>query len=153
MDPDTTTPPLANVITLGVRNLAAQVRFYRDLGWPHVVDFDDFAAFELRGAVLALYPLEKLAGDARAEPSADDRGIGISLGIMTEAAEEVDSLIERARHAGARVTKPAQDAEAFTGRSGYFADPEDNYWEVAWAAPDNPIVAAARRAAATEPAP
>ncbi len=29
----------------------------------------------------------------------------------------------------------------------YFADPEDNYWEIAWAPRDNPIVAAARRAA------
>ena len=149
----TTTRPLANVITLGVRDLAAQVRFYRELGWPQVVDFEDFAAFELRGSVLALYPLEQLAADARAEPAADDRRIGISLGIMADVPEQVDSMIERARRAGARVTKPARDAEAFTGRSGYFADPEDNYWEVAWAAPGNPIVAAARRAAAASPIP
>ena len=144
------TPPLANVVTLGVTALAAQVRFYRALGWPQVVDFDDFAAFELRGAVLALFPVEQLAADARAAPALKDRGIALSLGIMADSQEEVDALIDRARRAGARVTKPAQDAEAFTGRSGYFADPEDNYWEVAWASPENPIVSAARRAAAAE---
>ena len=144
--------PLANVITLGVHDLAAQRRFYRRLGWPQVVDLDDFAAFELRGAVLALFPRERLAADARSEPSAGQSGIAFSLGVMADSPGEVDALIERAREAGARVTKPGQEAEAFTGRSGYFADPEDNYWEVAWAAPDNPVVSAARRAAASETA-
>lgn len=144
------TAPLANVITLGVEDLEAETRFYRDLGWPQVVDFSDFAAFELRGAVLALFPTDRLAVDARSEPRPNHPGIRFSLGIMANSPDQVDDLIDRARGAGARVTKPAQDAEAFSGRSGYFADPEDNYWEVAWAAPDNPIIAAARRAAAAE---
>ncbi len=142
------TPPLANVITLGVHDLEAETRFYRELGWPQVVDLSDFAAFELRGAVLALFPIDRLAVDARSEPSPPHPGIGFSLGIMADSPAQVDELVERADRAGARVTKPARDAEAFSGRSAYFADPEGNYWEVAWAAPDNPIVAAARRAAA-----
>jgi uncharacterized protein len=33
------------------------------------------------------------------------------------------------------------------GRDAYFADPEGNYWEIAWSPPDNPVSAAARRAA------
>ena len=144
------TPPLANVITLGVDDLGAETRFYRDLGWPQVLDLSDFAAFELRGAVLALFPIDRLAVDARSKRRPNHPGIGLSLGIMADSPAEVDDLIDRARRAGARVTKPAQDAEAFSGRSGYFADPEDNYWEVAWAPPENPIVAAARRAAAAE---
>jgi hypothetical protein len=37
------------------------------------------------------------------------------------------------------------------GRDAYFADPEGNYWEIAWAPPDNPVVAAARRAAGVAP--
>jgi hypothetical protein len=45
------------------------------------------------------------------------------------------------------VTKEPTDAEFFEGRDAYFADPEGNYWEVAWAARDNPVTAAARRAA------
>ncbi len=50
------------------------------------------------------------------------------------------------RRAGGRVTKEPVDAEFFVGRSAYFADPEDNHWEIAWAPRDNPIVVAARRA-------
>jgi len=38
--------------------------------------------------------------------------------------------------------------EFFEGRDPYFADPEGNFfWEVAWSASDNPVTAAARRAA------
>jgi hypothetical protein len=49
---------------------------------------------------------------------------------------------------GARVTKEPVDAEFFTGRSAYLCDPEDNYFEIAWAdEPDNPVLAATRRAA------
>ena len=45
------------------------------------------------------------------------------------------------------MTKPPMVAEFFDGRDAYFADPEGNYWEVAWTAADNPVSAAARRAA------
>ena len=48
--------PLANVITLGARSVPTLRDFYRRLGWPLILDDgDDFAAFELRGAVLAIF--------------------------------------------------------------------------------------------------
>ena len=43
-------PPLANIITLGVHDLARERGFYQQLGWPIVLDSDDFIVFELRGA-------------------------------------------------------------------------------------------------------
>jgi predicted lactoylglutathione lyase len=141
------TVPLANVITLGTHDLPALRDFYRRLGWPQIAEEDDFAAFELHGAVLALFPVEKLAGDGGAEPEQTRRGIRFTLGVMVDRAEEVDTLTERMRAVGGRVTKEPVDAEFFEGRSAYIADPEDNYWEIAWAPPDNAIVAAARRTA------
>jgi len=69
------------------------------------------------------------------------------IGIMVDAADEVDRLTDQMRQAGARVTKEPIDAEFFTGRSAYLADPEGNYFEIVWAdEPDNPIVASARGA-------
>ena len=53
--------PLANLITLGARDFGALGDFYRRVGWPQVMDDGDFAVFELRGIVLALFPLSKLA--------------------------------------------------------------------------------------------
>jgi hypothetical protein len=60
-------PPLANLITLGARDLPTLRNFYRTLGWPQIIDDGEFAAFELRGIVLALFPLAKLARDGNTE--------------------------------------------------------------------------------------
>lgn len=64
----------------------------------------------------------------------------------------VDLAGARGRHPPRHRARPRrgedpQDAEFFEGRDAYFADPEGNYWEVAWAAEDKPVTAAARRAA------
>src|SRR5919199_2825578 len=136
--------PLANVITLGTRDVPQLRAFYARLGWPLVVDDGDFAAFELRGAVLALFSLDKLAADGREAVEHSHGGIRFTIGIMVDHRDEVDRLAEVVRESGGRLTKEPVDAELFEGRSAYFADPEDNYWEIAWAPPDNAIVAAAR---------
>jgi predicted lactoylglutathione lyase len=140
-------PPLANIITLGVRNFDAQRDFYRRLGWPQAFDSDVFAVFELRGALLALFPVDKLATDARAQPELGRGGIRCNIIITVDKPEDVDELADRVRQAGGKLTKDPVAAEFFEGRDAYFADPEGNYWEIAWAPPDNPVVAAARRAA------
>lgn len=139
--------PLANIITLGARDLAAQRDFYRRLGWSQAFDSDDFAVFELRGVLLALFPVDKLAADSRTDPGNERDGIRFSIIISVDSAGEVDELADRVRAAGGRFTKDPVDADFFEGRSAYFADPEDNYWEIAWAASQGPVLEAAKRAA------
>jgi predicted lactoylglutathione lyase len=51
------------------------------------------------------------------------------------------------RAAGGAFTKEPTDAEFFEGRDAYFTDPEGNFWEIAWTPAQNPVTAAARRAA------
>jgi catechol 2,3-dioxygenase-like lactoylglutathione lyase family enzyme len=131
---------LADVmVTLGARDFPGLREFYRQLGWPQIIDESDFAAFELRGVVLAVFPVAQLARDGNTEPDPGSRGIRFTIGIMVDTPEEVDQLTEQMRAAGARVTKPPVDAEFFTGRSAYLHDPEGNYFEIAWAERDNPI--------------
>ncbi len=124
-------PPLANVITLGVQNFDAQRDFYRQLGWPQAFDSGDFAVFEMRGALLALFPIDKLASDAHAQPEPGHGGVRFSIIIGVDTPEEVDELAARVRQAGGKLTKEPVDAEFFVGRDAYFADPEGNYWEIA----------------------
>ena len=133
--------PLANVmITLGAPDLPRLRGFYRGLGWPQIIDEDEFAAFELRGVVLALFPVDQLARDGNTQPEyGTGGGIRFSIGVMVDTADEVDRLTDQMRHAGARVTKEPVDAEFFPGRSAYLCDPEGNYFEITWAAADNPI--------------
>lgn len=145
--------PLANIITLGVSDLAGERGFYRRLGWPLVLDSADFVVFELRGLVLALFGVADLGRDAQATPEPGRGGIRTSVIITVDRPEDVDRLIDDARAAGARITKEPVAAEFFDGRDAYFADPEGNFWEVAWSAGDNPVTAAARRAAGLDPPP
>ena len=140
--------PLANLITLGARDFGALRDFYRRVGWPQVLDDGEFAVFELRGILLALFPLDKLARDGNTEPEPSAGGIRFTIGMQVDSAEEVDRLTEHMRAAGAHVTKEPVDAEFFTGRSAYLCDPEGNYFEITWAdMPTNPVVIAAHRAA------
>src|SRR5881628_2076364 len=124
---DTSPPPIANVITLGARSVAALRDFYQRLGWPLIIDDEDFAAFELRGAVLALFVADKLAADGRAMVEPRQGGIRLTIGIMVDSRDDVDKMADLVRQSGGRLTKEPVDAEFFEGRSAYFADPEDNY--------------------------
>jgi predicted lactoylglutathione lyase len=44
---------------------------------------------------------------------------------------EVDDVMQQAATAGARIVKPAC-ATFWGGYAGYFQDPDDHLWEVAW---------------------
>src|ERR1700742_2989959 len=126
-------PARLTVVTLGARDLARLRNFYTALGWEVTIEAEDFCAFQLQGALLALFPREKLAADGQAPAAALARGMrGFSLGINVDRPEQVDEAIAAAENAGARVTKPPSDPAEFQGRHAYFADPEDNYWEVVY---------------------
>lgn len=142
------TQPLANIVTLGVLDFTSERSFYAKLGWPLAFDSDDFTVFELRGILLALFPVAQLASDARVSPEPGRSGIRSSIIINVDRPEDVDETIARFRNAGATISKEPVDAEFFDGRSAYAADPEGNYWEITWAASrDSVVLAAARRAA------
>jgi uncharacterized protein len=80
-----TSAPLANLITLGARDFSSLRDFYRNLGWPQIIDDGQFAAFELRGIVLALFPITQLARDGNAEPEPGTGGIRFTIGMMVDA--------------------------------------------------------------------
>lgn len=50
----------------------------------------------------------------------------MSLGLKL-----VAEILQQAQNAGGKIIKPAQDT-FWGGHSGYFSDPDDNLWEVAW---------------------
>src|SRR2546422_6047915 len=96
LQPDLTgaVPARASVITLGARDIDALKAFYNGLGWKLAVDLDGFAAFELRGAVLALFPLDELALDANAPAASSEHGLrGFTISINVDQREQVDETI------------------------------------------------------------
>lgn len=126
-------PARLNVVTLGAHDLPRLREFYASLGWEVAIETEDFCAFRLGGIFLGLFPWEKLAADGQAPAAQRVDGMrGFSLGINVERPEEVDEVIAEVERAGAVVTKPPGDPVEFEGRNAYFADPEENYWEVVY---------------------
>lgn len=124
--------PRVSLITLGVRDFDAAVRFYRDgLGWPlSSISAGDFAAFKMTpGTALALHPRKLLAKDAGLADGTGFGGITLAHNVATRAA--VDDVLAAAVAAGGRLLRAAHDAD-WGGYSGYFADLDGHPWEVAW---------------------
>ena len=124
-------PARLNIVCLGVRDLAKVRAFYEALGWRSVSYGEEFARFEVGGAVLTLYLFDLLAKEAGARGAAPGEFKGFTCAVNVETEEMVDAAMETVRAAGGRVlAEPV--AREWGGRSGYFADPEGSAWEVAW---------------------
>jgi uncharacterized protein len=120
-------------VTLGARDLPRLRRFYEGLGWPLAPGSDDgWAGFLLGGVLLALYPIEALATEAAPGQPIRTGFSGITLACNVDAEEQVDAAYAAAIAAGA-TGLAAPVGREWGGRSAYFADPEDNRWEIAWA--------------------
>ncbi len=119
-------------VTLGVADLQRARRFYeKGLGWSASLAGDkDVAFFQANGLVIALWGRDNLAKDANL---IDDGGgfSGIALAHNVRSREDVDAVLAKAGHAGARILKPGQET-FWGGYAGYFADPDGHMWEVAW---------------------
>ena len=120
-----------SVITLGVHDIARSRAFYeKGLGWHRDAGEDDVAFYQAGSFIVALYEWPKLAEDASLPP--DGTGFrGVSLGYCTRSQDEVDTLLARAKTAGAKIQVPARKT-FWGGYSGYFADLDGHLWEIAW---------------------
>lgn len=125
--------PRLNVITLGVRNVAAATEFYRAV--LHVkpnTAYEGVSFIELPGAWLSLYPIEHLARDIDAAITPVRSGFtGITLAHNVRSKSDVLAMINTAREAGATILKEPQET-FWGGYSAFFSDPDGYIWEIVW---------------------
>jgi uncharacterized protein len=130
--------PRITLITLGVDDLERSLRFYRDglgLKTQGIVgtqfEHGAVAFFDLQaGLKLALWPRKSISHDSglpAGNPSATDFTIGHNVASKTE----VNAVMDQAKKAGAVIVKAAHDT-FWGGYAGYFQDPDQHLWEVAW---------------------
>lgn len=130
--------PRITVITLGVNNLEASLRFYRDgLGFSTegIVGkkFEHGAVVFIQlqpGLRLALWPRKSIGHDTGLSigPISSTE---MTLGHNVASRTEVDAVMAQAATAGADIIKAAHDT-FWGGYSGYFQDPDGHLWEVVW---------------------
>ncbi len=125
--------PRVTMLTLGVADLGKATEFYKIvLDIPPNTSSDGITFIELPGTWIALYPFIELAKDISPEIVPARGGFnGVTLAYNARSKGEVVEIIRRAESAGARVIKEPQDT-FWGGFSGYFADLDGYYWEVAW---------------------
>ena len=120
-----------HIVTLGVRDFEESKRFYAEtLGWKISRPQEGIACFQAGGVVLALFPREELAKDALVKAEGDDFA-GFTLAYNAQSESEVDEIISELKSKGVKIIKEPQKV-FWGGYSSYFADPDDNRWEVAY---------------------
>ncbi|MNW33379.1 Glyoxalase-like domain protein [compost metagenome] len=130
--------PRITVITIGVDDLERSLVFYRDgLGFAtegiigKEYEHGTVAFFDMESGIkLAIFERDNLSRDAKINPSQPNPA-EFTLGHNVNSKEEVDSIMEEVRRAGANITLPAHDT-FWGGYSGYFQDPDGHLWEVVW---------------------
>lgn len=106
--------------------------FYKGtLGWQAEKDEDGIAFFKMgNGLMFALYPEHALAEDiGTTDVSAGYKNSALAVNLPSK--KDVDDFFQVLTDK--KVTVPKMPEPVFWGGyRGYFADPENNFWEVAY---------------------
>ena len=119
-------------VTLAVRDLDAARAFYlAGLGWQAELDVPGDVLMIRVGEHVLLSLWVDAHFEAEVGPVARGTGVApVTLAHNVATREEVDEVLALAGRAGARVSA-AQERD-WGGWTGYFADPDDFRWEVAF---------------------
>jgi catechol 2,3-dioxygenase-like lactoylglutathione lyase family enzyme len=122
---------LLHFITLGVHDLEKMKDWYKQkFGWETLKDEHGIIFFKLNGFILGLFPADGLAEDMGI--SQDGKGFKrFSLAINYESEKEIDVAVEELKKKGVKIVKEPQKV-FWGGYHAYIADPEENYWELAY---------------------
>ena len=94
----------------------------------------DIVFFKLNGFILSLYPSSELAKDIGIEAETGNFK-QITTALLLPSIEDVNALFVELSAKNVTVIKSPEKA-FWGGYSGYVADPENNYWEIAF----NPFI-------------
>lgn len=118
-------------VTLGVRDLEVMKTWYKEVfGWTPFNENENICFFRLNGIVLGLYSADELAEDIGI--SRDGTGFKrFALAINFRSEEEVDRIVTELQGKGVSIVREPEPV-FWGGYRGYIADPEDNFWELAY---------------------
>src|ERR1700743_3573088 len=117
-----------NAITIAVKDVALLKTFYADtLGWAVLAENPSVAMFKTNQAVFTLCA-ESIFNDYTGMPAGQgEKGYYFTVNLSSP--QNVDESFSKFKTLGVNITK--MPAPTFWGGySGFFADPENNVWEI-----------------------
>jgi catechol-2,3-dioxygenase len=119
-----------SIITLGVDDLPAMQAFYKNkIGWQPVAANRDIVFFRLNGFLLSLFSLKQLA-DFINLPQVQSGFRGFTLAYNVNSGQEVLNIYQNLLNKEVKIVRKPF-SPSFGGLLFYFADIEENIWEVA----------------------
>ncbi|MBH5317588.1 VOC family protein [Paenibacillus sp. GSMTC-2017] len=120
--------PQITVITLLTNDVPRMTRFYRDvLGFPTIVDSEEYVEFENSGVRLSLCSKQLMAANTNDHPSYSEalKGQALELCFPCDSPEEVQLAYEKIiANDGTAIKEPTLMPWGHT--AAFFADPEGN---------------------------
>lgn len=128
--------PKISFIILGVKDLTKMTHFYKEvLGWHMEKEQEGVSFFKMApGVIFALFGEAALAEDiglSDYNPLNANEFKRMSLAMNFDSIIKVDAFFAVLKQKGVFIQKAPQTV-FWGGYSGYFKDPEGNYWEVAY---------------------
>lgn len=120
------------LLTIGVHDFPAMKKWYKEkFGWTPFQENESIVFFKLSGGTaLSLFPAGELADDVGV--AQDGNGFKrFTLAINFHSEQDVDQAADELRKKGVRIVREPERV-FWGGYRGYIADPEDNYWELAY---------------------
>src|SRR4051794_23159840 len=99
-----TIPQRMTFVTIGAHSVGTLRAFYRSWGWiENEGSTDDYASFDVLGARLSLYPIDRLRDEAAPDAAvpARDAWSGLTFAINLGSTSEVDAVYDEAVRSGA----------------------------------------------------
>lgn len=119
------------VVLLGTSDIEAATKFYETaLGFPITHKGVEAVFFQLENIKFALIDRNYLQQDANVKLNVEGFS-PCNLCRMVGSTHEVDELLQKAKSAGAIITRNA-DKAWWGGYSGFFADLDHHLWEIGY---------------------
>jgi predicted lactoylglutathione lyase len=123
-------PAAISCVTIPVDDLKKSIAFYRDVMGFAVDDQDEMqVTLDADGVYLVLLERSEFGVyvESVGHRPASRGNAEVLLSYFTESKGEVDSLLAKAKGAGATTSSAEEDEGSY---SGYFTDPDGHTWEV-----------------------
>jgi len=142
---------IGGVVSFGAHDVERLRSFYADVGWPRAGDGEHPGLFDVGALIVEIVPISSLARRASALTGGFMPGLRFTVHFVARAAHDVDALTSAMAAAGAVVTRQPTDDASGQARLAVAADPEGNFWEIAWSGRSRPLPSVTSRVPGSGP--